>query len=234
MKLSLSASDLLSYTQRQLSHFFPDGHTADLRQEATSLDLALDRVRHCFERISLHRYCESGEARLNHLYSDHYLMYLWFLSNTLWKAGADPQLVSKLYYLNKALHAFDCVYDTPMPDIFLVFHGSGAVLGKAKYSDYFVAFQGTTIGAHAGKYPRLGRGVSLAAHSSIIGDCEIGNRVSIGSQAGVFKKDIADDHLVYRAEDGRLLVSARERCHAQLFFVDDLREDPFAGPASAG
>jgi serine O-acetyltransferase len=222
MKLSLPRTELLTYTHRQLSVFFPDGHTANLCDHATAVDSALDRLHNCFKHVSLRRYCEGSQSFMNHLYSDHYLMYLWFLANTLWKLDADPVLLSKLYYLNKALHAFDCMYDTSLPDIFLVFHGSGTVLGKADYSDYFVALQGCTVGAHGGKYPRMGRGVALAAHSSIIGECTIGNRVSIGSQTGVFRKDIADDCSIHRNEDGHLEVSRRAKCYAQMFYSDDL------------
>ncbi len=222
MKLSLARNELLSYTQRQLSTFFPDGHATTLGDHSPTVDTALDRLDRCFRHVSVRRYCENAQTFMNHLYSDHYLMYLWFLSNTLWKENADPVLLNKLYYLNKSLHGFDCVYDTSMPDIFLVFHGSGTVLGKADYSDYFVALQGCTVGAHSGKYPRLGRGVALAAHSSIIGECIIGNRVSIGSQTGVFKRNVEDDCSIYRKDDGRLEVSRRAKCYAQMFYSDDL------------
>ena len=97
-------------------------------------------------------------------------------------------LANKLYCLNKVLHGLDCMYDTQLPDIFLLFHSSGTMLGKAKYSDFFIALHGCTIGSHKGRYPILGKGVSITANSSVIGDCYIGNRCTISTRTTIFQK----------------------------------------------
>lgn len=226
MNLSLPRTELAAYTASQLNHFFPDGHTVATVELAGALDTTLDRLHFCFKHSVSPRYCENGNTRLNHLYSDHYLMHLWFLANTLSRQGADPRLPGKLYYLNKALHAFDCMYDTGMPDVFLVFHGGGTMLGKASYSNFFVALQGCTIGAHHGKYPTLGSGVAMAAHSSIIGGCHIGNGVSVSCQTGVFQVDVPDGHVVYRDNDGRLIIKPGRKSYAQTFFNVDCTAPP--------
>ncbi len=221
MNLSLPRSELATYTVRQLNHFFPDGHELTGSDLMPGLDVALDRLDYCFRHAISPRYNGPEGTHLNHLYADHYLMYLWFLANSLSRQGADRRLLSKLYYLNKALHAFDCMYDTGLPDIFLIFHGSGTMLGKATYGNFFVALQGCTIGAHHGKYPTLGQGVALAAQSSIIGPCQIGHGASVSCQTGLFQTDVPDHHVAYRDKEGRLIIKPSARSYAQTFFNVD-------------
>jgi serine O-acetyltransferase len=157
------------------------------------------------------------------LYADQYLVYLWFLSNTVYKERGDNALSNKLYYLNKALHGFDCMYSTGLPDIFLIFHGVGTMLGKAEYADYFVALQGCTIGSQKGLYPRLGKGVALTAHSAIIGGSVVGDRVSISAYTTVFESNIANDSVAFKdAESGKTVIKSAKRTYAQQFFLTDL------------
>ena len=108
-----------------------------------------------------------------------------------------------------------------MKFIFLIFHGSGTMLGKATYGNFFVALQGCTIGAHHGKYPTLGQGVALAAQSSIIGPCQIGHGASVSCQTGLFQTDVPDHHVAYRDKEGRLIIKPSARSYAQTFFNVD-------------
>lgn len=223
MILSLDRDDLKKYTEKQLNYFFPDPYTINLNNYKSAFDLSIDRLEYCFDKVTSLRYKNNGESYLDHLYSDHYLMYLWYLSNSIWKETEDLNLASKLYCLNKALHGFDCMYNTGLPDIFLAFHNSGTMLGKADYSDYFVALHGCTIGSHKGKYPRLGKGVSLTAHSSIIGDCEIGDRVSISAYTSIFEKNIPSDSVVFKNDlTGLTEIKSSINSYAQQFFNIDL------------
>lgn len=202
MELSLSLNDFKTYVSRQINHFFPDNFKADFCLEEQAFDYALQRTEHCFNHVSLAAYKINGLPYLNHLHSDQYCVFLWFLSNSVWSMQDDQQLANKLFYLNKSLHGFSCMYDTELPDIFVLLHTVGTVLGRAKYSDYLVAFQGSTVGAQKGRYPRLGRGVSLLPYSSIVGDCRIGDYVSIGNSASVYEKNIADHTVVFKDDSG--------------------------------
>ena len=190
MILSLTHDELIDYTSRQLNYFFPDKNVINLHHYKNEVNESLNRLENCFNKVTLKHYNNGEEVLFNHLYSDHYIMYVWYLGNTIWKNTQNKELCNKLYYLNKTLHAFDCMFDTKLPDIFLIFHGAGTMLGKATYGDYFVALQGVTIGSHKGKYPIIGKGVSLTAHSSIIGDCTISNNVSVSIHTTIFQKDI--------------------------------------------
>ncbi|OQP50816.1 hypothetical protein A4H97_03045 [Niastella yeongjuensis] len=223
MQLSISKAELQLYVCNQLNNFFPDNNPVKPAEFEGVIDITLDRVDFCFKKVAYERYNKGGETILSHLYADQYLVFLWFLSNTFWKEKGHSAIGSKLYYLNKTLHAFDCMYDTALPDIFLIFHGAGTMLGKAAYSDYFVALQGCTVGSQKGKYPVIGKGVSLTAHSSIIGDCEIGDRVSVSMYTSIFEKNIPNDTTAFTdASSGAVCLKPTKRPYAQQFFNTDL------------
>jgi serine O-acetyltransferase len=117
------------------------------------------------------------------------------------------------------------MYNTSMPDIFLIFHGVGTMLGKAHYDDYFVVLQGCTIGSHKGEYPKFGRGVALAANSSVIGNCVIGDRVSISTRTTLFQKNIEKDQTAFiDYGNGKLNIRQSNSCFAQNYFNVDLRD----------
>ena len=224
MFLSLEKKELIEYTSSQLNIFFPDKNLVSLSKTPALIDLAIDRLDYCFKHVAFERYNKQGVTQFNHLYADHYLMYIWFLGNSFWKEKNDISIASKLYYLNKILHGLDCMYDTLMPNIFLLFHSTGTMLGKASYSDFFIGLQGCTVGSQKGNYPVFGKGVSLTANSSVIGQCNIGNRCTISTRTTIFQKDITDDNTAFvDFETGQLLVKPSKQCYAQQFFNTDLK-----------
>jgi serine O-acetyltransferase len=224
VKTSLTITELTDYVCRQVNHFFPDEKVVRPGQIKNDVGIALQRTDNCFSHFALPHYYTGSESVFNHLFSDQYATFLWFLSNTLWQTHGRAPVLDKVYSLNKALHGLDCMYDTRLPDIFFLAHCIGTVLGKASYANFFVALQGCTIGAHNEKYPVLGIGVALAAHASIVGGCTIGNRVSIGSNTDIFQHDVPDDAAVYRNDEGVIVYRAATVPYAQRFFRADLRQ----------
>ena len=219
MKLSLPSDNLLNYTLKQLEYFYPDGKTIDSKSLRPSLDITLDRIHNCFSSVRSPRYFTENNSRLDHLYSDHYIVYLWYFANTLWKNGFDSNILNKLYYLNKSLHSFDCLYNTCLPERFLIIHGVGTVLGKGTYGEYFVAHHGCTVGVHNDSYPVIGERVALAASSAVIGDSRIGDGVSVGSSTSVFNKTIPSGHSVYRDYEGKMTISKSSKRFADFYFI---------------
>jgi serine O-acetyltransferase len=215
--------DLLSrYVRTQVNTFFPDGCQVTQADLTSGISDALGRLEHCFLRIKVARYCAEQQARFNHLYSDQYLMFLWFLSNSLWKKGSNENTLNKVYLLNKSLHAFDCAFDTALPDIFIVIHGVGTVLGKAKYSDFFAVYQGCTVGQTQGNYPHLGRGVGLGAGASIVGKSDIGDYSSVGAGCALINTNVGSDATAYRDEVGRLVFrKGRPAAIAKQYFSEE-------------
>jgi serine O-acetyltransferase len=215
MLLSLSLNEIKEYFSNQLHNFFPDKNYVKPFDFDGILDLTLDKVDYCFSKMINVKFNDK-QTIFNHLYSDQYLIFLWFLSNSVWAIKNNNNLATKIYYLNKSLHAFDCLYNTQLPDIFYVAHGIGTMLGKAKYSNYFVVLQGCTIGAWNGIYPILGEGVALTANSSVIGNCKIDDRVTISSNTSIFNKNIPSNSIVYNSpESGQLIIR-----NTEFHFVD--------------
>jgi serine O-acetyltransferase len=218
MNLSMQLDELSEYYSFQLNNIFPDRFKIRPSDLKKTIDISLDRLDYCFKRVAFKRYFNDSQTIYNHLYSDHNVVFIWFLANTAFKVYENSNLSSKLYYLNKTLHSFDCMYDTELPDIFLIFHGSGTMLGKAKYNDYFVCLQGCTVGSHKGDYPIFGKGVALAADSGVIGNCVIGNGVSISAFTKIFNKNIPDGSVVFTNENGKVEIKPSKNMYAQQFF----------------
>ncbi|MCQ6563576.1 hypothetical protein [Paenibacillus mendelii] len=219
MRTSLSTAELNAYVGKQVNAFFPDGRNIGPAMERTIFNEALERTERCFRDVTLRAYRQDGEPYFNHLYSDQYAVFIWMLSSSVWNRTQDRAVADKLFYLNKALHGFSCMYDTRLPEVFLLFHTVGTVLGKAEYENYFVAAQGTTIGAQNGHYPIIGQGVALLPNSSVIGRCTIGNRVSIGIDTSVYEQDIPSCSVVFTSRtDGSQQIKQKANCWAQKFF----------------
>lgn len=219
-KLSLTREELKLYVLRQMNNFFPDSqpHPGEELLDL-SFDQALERAAYCFKYVSLKAYNNNGTTFFNHLHSDQYTVFLWFLSNSIWKNFGDEALATKIFYLNKVLNGFLCMYDANMPSIFLVLHGTGTVLGKATYEEFFVCCHGCTVGAVHGQYPVIGKGVAMAPQSTIVGNCKIGDGVTIGTNALLRNRNIESGLLYYQdIETGKNMTKPVARTWAQSFF----------------
>lgn len=223
MKTSLHKINLAEYVNTQINNFFPDKHTISNIELVKFINKALERVEYCFKHVTLPNYFNNNEVIFNHLYSDHYVVFLWFLSNTVYNEMGKCSLADKIYYLNKILHGLDCMYDTKLPEIFLLFHCSGTMLGKANYSNFFVSLHGCTVGSFNGIYPNIGIGVSLTANSSIIGNCKIGDRVSISTGTRLVNTSISSDMVVINGINEKYLIKRANNAYSQQFFNVDLK-----------
>lgn len=222
MKLSLSTEEFQKYVVHQLNHFFPDNQLNGSEKLFTNAFLqALERTEYCFKHVALKAYHHNGVTRFSHCHADQYTMFLWFLSNSVWREFEDDALASKLFYFNKILNGVMCMYDAQMPDIFLILHGNGIVLGKAKYDNFLVCCQGCTVGAVHGVYPVFGRGVALAPYATVVGNSTLGDYVTIGTGASIRNRNIDSESVYYRDTDtGQAVIKRKERaaCWAQSYF----------------
>lgn len=196
-QLSLPQSELKAFVCKQIKTFFPDEQAFENEKMfGRAFCEALERVEYCFKPVALKAYNDKSNTCFSHLHADQYTVFLWFLSNSVWKIWQNEIMASKIFYLNKILNGFTCIYDVNLPDIFLVLHGTGCVLGKARYSNYFVCCHGVTVGAVHGEYPTIGEAVAMAPHSILVGNCVIGKHVTLGTHVHVRNRNIAD-HLLY-------------------------------------
>lgn len=204
IKQSLSNQTLASYISSQLNNFFPDNQLTSPEHLFEAIQKAEGRVYHCFSNIEKKYFHENGVTQFNHLISDQYCMYLYMLSNNVYIESGDEELATKLYYLNKALHNVDIFYTTNLPNIFLLVHPLGTIIGRAKFSDFFIAYQGCTVGClNEGIFPIFKGNTIMYANSKVLGDCTIGNNVCIAADSTVINRNIPSDKVVIgSAKDG--------------------------------
>lgn len=193
MRLSLPRTDLALYVRKQFENLFPDG--ADLGDLQKLVDLALERIEHCFSRVRLKGFFANGEARFSHWHSDQYAIFLYYLANSAFREKPGHPVADKAYALNKALHALDAYYEVGLPDVFAVQHPVGTVLGRAAYSDYFICYHNCTVGANLDNdYPAFGRGIVMYGGSRVIGKTALGDNTLVSTGAividgGTFEPD---------------------------------------------
>lgn len=229
MKMSITKAELFEYLKSQLEHFFPDKYKLEGKDVQIAFELALEKTEYCFEHINFRNFSINGEANFRHLYSDQYSQFLYFLGNTLWEMSGNSPICDKMVLLNRALNGILCPYTVKLPSIFLFSHPIGTILGNAVYSDYLVISQGVTVNYSNGSDGReplvIGKGVFLCPGVQVIGNKRIGNRTSIGGGVVVHEKEIPDDSVVYRDDQGSMrIVKRKNTCKAQQYFYDDLEK----------
>ena len=101
MQLSLNRSNLTAYVGRQLENLFPDGFALD--DLPVFVDRALERLEYCFSRVRLKGYFDGGQSRFSHRHSDQYAVFLYYLSNSVFRDKPGHPIAEKAYALNKAL-----------------------------------------------------------------------------------------------------------------------------------
>ncbi len=213
MILSLKKTELLKYILYQVYNLFPDNNKYNDAKIQSSMDETLDRVEYCFSKINNKYFYNNKNVVFNHLHGDQYSMFLYFLSNTLYRKEFNPTLCNKLFLLNKTLFAIDAYYEVTLPDIFLFVHPLGTVLGRAEYSDYMIVYQRCNVGSNHDIYPTLGAHLSLYPGSSILGKCKVGNNVKIAANALLIDRDIEDNNL-YIGTPKEFHVSEKKEFHS--------------------
>lgn len=196
-KTSLKNNELADYVSKQVSASFPDREIGS-KDLLSSVSETLERTEYCFSHVNNKYFFDGKSSMFSHLHSDQYAMFLYYLANTIWKEQENAELASKVYYLNKSLHGIDAYYEVNLPNIFLLVHPLGAVLGRAEYSNYFVAYQRVTVGGDKDlNYPCLQEGLAMYAGSALIGNCKVGKNCLISAGTTVLGADIPPDMVVF-------------------------------------
>lgn len=195
-----SKEQILELLYHQLDNFFFLSKE-ERKDIAEVMDVVLERCRINFQ-ASDNKYFKSNSERHNPFHSVMNMIFLYYMSNELYKKGKSTELCDKIYYLNKIMNAVDLFYAITLPERFGAEHPLGSVMGRAQYSDGFFFYQGCTVGGTKDKeghifYPIIGENVHMFAGSSILGRCQIGKNVNIGAGAIVKNQDIPDNCTVF-------------------------------------
>ena len=231
MHLSLERERLTGYVAAQVSAFAPDALVAGATLQPY-IDAALERVEHCFSRLKVKHYSAIGSrdqggpvkpvnnVRFDHLHTDQYSMFLYLLSNTIYRKGGSPDLAAKVYGLNKALHAIDVFYEVELPEVFGFQHPVGTVLGRATYGNYFFVYQRCSIGSNMeGRTPVLGEGVVMFGSSAVIGDCTIGANCWLSFGALVMDANVPANSVVFGQSPHHVAKPTRRDVLSHLFLA---------------
>lgn len=186
-----------------------------------SMHKALSIVENNFKRRNSAYFRRDNIAALNVYHSVQYMLFLYYYSHQLYLDG-DEDSASKVYYLNKIMHANDWFYAVDLPPHFGAEHPLGSVLGRAQYGDYFFIYQGVTVGGnidHDGilKYPTLGHHVLMYSDSKVLGDSHIGNYVVLSANSYVINENIPDNSIVF-GQSPNLVCKSRTEAEMRKYF----------------
>lgn len=163
--------------------------------------MALFRSEKAFSKSKSKYFWHEGEVAFHTENSVQYAIFLYMLSNSLYKAGFTED-ASYVYYLNKIMHSIDWFYAVELPEYFGAEHPLSSVLGRASYGNYLFIYQGVTVGGNRKGdkifYPQIGENVLLYSDSKVIGNSKIGNNVIVSAGCYIKDTDIPDNSIVYQ------------------------------------
>lgn len=195
MLIEFGPNKMLDMLYRQLSNFF---YLSESEKTLLSLSIeqVLSKTEKCFDKIENKYFKKNSETYFTPLHSGQYLIFLYYFSHIMF-LNEKSELADKIYYLNKIMNSCDIYHEVVLPDVFYLEHPVGTVLGRAKYSDGFVALQHCTVGGNKGKYPQLGINFKMLSGSKILGDSIVGNNVTLSANSYVKDTNIPDGVTVF-------------------------------------
>lgn len=204
LKSVYSEKQLWDIVNRQMLNFWPLDDLEGLYRweidEGGAIKNVWKRLEICFSQ-NQSKYIKDGKDvifAINHSVS--YSIFLYILSNELYSQGYENS-AAYVYYLNKIMHGVDWFYAVKLPDIFMAEHPVSSVLGRAVYQDYFMLYQGCTVGGNRKNnvlnYPVLGHHVLMFANSTLLGNSHVGNYVVISAETYIKDMDIPDYSIVF-------------------------------------
>jgi len=191
---------LIAYTTAQCANIVPDGREDAFRTAVDAhLDEALERLHRCINACAPWRPDE-----FNVLQSSQHCIYLYYLSNTIWKRSGDTAAPTRLFLMNKALNGIDLFYEIAMPEAFYIGHSVGIVLAKATYGNHLVLYQNANVGRHKADIPVLGDRVILYPGSAVVGRAIIEDGAVLAQGARAINRRVPANQMPFAAAGGDL------------------------------
>lgn len=208
MIFSVKQAEIPVILIHQLESFFPisDEEKTCVYDQLTGV---MNKVEHCFMQNPNKYYHINDETYFNPFHAGQYTIFLYYYSREVYKSG-NSLLADKIYYLNKIMNSCDLFYEVELPDFFMLDHPQGTVMGRAKYSDGLSFSQYSTVGNNKGIYPVIGKNCRMCMNSAIIGNCHIGDNVTLGAGALVKDTDIPSNTLVFGQSPNLIIKTKKE------------------------
>lgn len=217
MNMNMSKQELYNLCAKQLNNFLIFDESKEKKLLIEGIDVALERIRKSFALIKNKYYSRDGYVYFNTFHSGQYSIFLYYLSNSLYHIGSNPSLAERVYYLNKIFNSVDLFYEIELPDIFLLEHPVGTVMGRAKYADFFCFSQNCTVGNNKGIYPIFEEKVTMLSGAKIIGNSTIGENSIISANAYIKDTNIPRNSIVFGSSPN-LVIKERTKIEMDLYF----------------
>lgn len=187
----------------QMKNYFIDVNEQEIRSVVPE---ALGIVETNFKASANSRLNDGVNVRFDTNHSVTWMIFLYTVSHILGEKsscfqGESTVTADQVYYLNKIMHSNDWYHQIKLPTHFMCEHPLGSVLGRAHYGDYFMIYQGTTVGGNRTNgtlfYPEFGDFVTMYANSTVLGNCKIGNNVIISADTYLINDNVPDNSYVF-------------------------------------
>jgi serine O-acetyltransferase len=197
MNFEISKEEIIGNLIKQLESFFTVS-TEEVEILRSVSEKTFERCSYCFSKNPNKYYSRKGEVYFNPYHTGQYTIFLYYYSNSIFKSYTNEySLADKVYYLNKIMNSCDLYYEIDLPEIFILDHPVGSVIGRAKFGNYFTFGQNCTVGNNRGIFPIIGENVRMAANSMILGNSHIGDNVIIGAGSCVKDQNVPANSIAF-------------------------------------
>jgi serine O-acetyltransferase len=212
--LDHTRESLVAYLTAQCAAITPDGREGAFRAAVDAhLDEALQRMHVCINACAPWR-----PDQFNVLQSSQHCIFLYYLSNTIFRRSGDTAAATRLFLMNKALNGIDLFYEIAMPEVFYIGHSVGIVLAKATYGNHLVLYQNSTVGRHKDQIPVIGDRVVLYPNTAVIGRSVIGSDSVLSQGVSAVNKTVPSGVIAFRGEGADLAFQPRPDDLLQEYF----------------
>ena len=195
--------------EQQLNQFLIT--TTELQIIKKHLAAVWERTSFCFKHSTNKYYARDGEVFFNPFHSGQWCVFLYYLSNTIYREEAVPtNLPDKIYMLNKSLNSCDLFYEVNLPDIFFLDHPLGTVIGRATIKNFFTFAQGCTVGNNKGVFPNIDEHVTMMSDSKVIGNCNIGKNVIIAANTYIKDENVPVGSIVFGSSPNIIIKAQKQ------------------------
>ena len=213
--VSIDKNQLPGYVTSQINNIMPVPGSTGRRHKVIEAHLgeALARTQRCIDEVKMWK---AGVFDVMH--STQYSIFLYFLSNSIWKNDQTRDVPTELFSLNKALNAIDLFYEIEMPEVFFIGHTAGIVLAKATYSNHLVLYQNSTVGKNHGDAPIFEDGVIMYPNTAVLGNSRLRKGTVISQGVSVINTTTEENMIAFDGPGNSLIYKAPKHCIQQDFF----------------